>query len=474
MPLPEPVGKQREVVCLDHLGHTVVLGTAGSGKTTMAVHRAAYLSNPKTDHAGPTLLLSFNNSLLAYLNYLCPSDLQQVDLRTYHRFARGYLSHRGKMGRNWICDRQRIRERLINDALLEVRGEDPRSAFLKRSLQFFVAEIKWMSQQGVLTAEEYLGADRVGRGDEGQLGARQREAMFRVFARYRKLRAAASYRYDWDDIASAVLSELADDEEPKKYKHIVIDEGQDFSPVMLRSLAAAIPSDGSLTFFGDVAQQVYGRRVSWQQAGLEITAPWRFERNYRNSPQIADVGLAIADMPYFAGQADMVSPTEFAAEGPLPTLVSCDSREEEVKFAIEQAKEASAAASVAILVRRHEEEGPFKKAFRRNGRRLDRDMRNWSPDPGISYGTVHNAKGYEFDTVILVGICDDRWPDPAAVEAEGPVEAEASDGRLLYVGVTRARSALILTYSGRASRLLPSRSELWTKVDLTTTTTSVR
>lgn len=450
----------------------MVLGTAGSGKTTMAVHRAAFLSNPTTAHSGPTLLLSFNNSLLAYLNYLCPPDLKDVDLRTYHRFARGYLSHRGKMGSGWICNKPRRRETLIDEALAAARTDDPKNVFLKRPLQFFTAEIKWMAQQGISTAEEYLSIDRVGRGDEGQLGSRQREAMFNVFEGYREVRAKAGYRYDWDDLASAVLAELAVDDDPRKYKHVVIDEGQDFSPVMLRSLAAAIPPDGSLTFFGDVAQQVYGRRVSWQQAGLEITAPWRFERNYRNSPQIADVGLAIADMSYFAGQADMVAPTEFAAEGPLPTLVNCGSREEEITFAIEQAREAAAAASVAILVRRHEDERPFERTFRRTGRRLDRNMKSWSPDPGISYGTVHNAKGYEFDTVILVGMSDEWWPDPAAIEAEGPTEAEASDGRLLYVGVTRARSALILTHSGQSSRLLPNRDALWAKVDLTAASVS--
>jgi superfamily I DNA/RNA helicase len=469
VPLPEPVGKQREVVCLDYLGHSVVLGTAGSGKTTMAVHRAAFLSNPETAHSGPTLLLSFNNSLLAYLNYLCPPDLKDVDLRTYHRFARGYLNGRGEMDENWICDKAYTRERLISEALEKLRATDPKSAFLKRPLHFFAAEIRWMAQQGISTMEAYLAIDRVGRGDEGQLGSRQRETMFRVFESYREVRGEAGYRYDWDDIANAVLAELAIDDAPRKYKHVVIDEGQDFSPVMLRSLAAAIPPDGSLTFFGDVAQQVYGRRISWQQAGLEISAPWRFERNYRNSPQIAAVGLAIAEMPYFAGQADMVAPTEFAAEGPLPTLVACGSREEEVEFAIEQAREAATAASVAILVRRHEDEAPFIQAFRRKGRRLHRKMKNWTPDPGISYGTVHNAKGYEFDTVILVGMGERRWPDPAAIEAEGQIEAEASDGRLLYVGVTRARSALILTHTGVASRLLPDRGELWTKVDLTTT-----
>ena len=60
MRLPIPIGRQRDVVALLPEGHFVVLGTAGSGKTTMAVHRAAHVANPSTDHGGPTLLVTFN------------------------------------------------------------------------------------------------------------------------------------------------------------------------------------------------------------------------------------------------------------------------------------------------------------------------------------------------------------------------------------------------------------------------------
>ena len=105
----------------------------------------------------------------------------------------------------------------------------------------------------------------------------------------------------------------------------MIDEGQDFSPEMTRSLALAIPGDGSLTYFGDVAQQIYGRGITFRQAGLNIGAIWRFEHNYRNTPEIARLGLAIAAMPYFRDQPDMVAPTGFRASGPPPTLVHLDS-----------------------------------------------------------------------------------------------------------------------------------------------------
>lgn len=464
MPLPAPIGQQREVVTLDHRGHTVVLGTAGSGKTTMAVHRAAYLANPKTAHAGRTLLLSYNNSLLAYLNYLRPPELSDVDICTYHRFARGYLNSRGLLDDRKICATEGLRRHFLAQAIARVRADGEKGAFLERPLSFFLAEARWIGKRGVVDAAEYAEIDRIGRGDEGPLRPAQRAQMFKVYEAYKEIRAERGYDFDWDDISVAVGEELEDDDGPRRYRHVVIDEGQDFSPSMLRSLALAIPEDGSLTFFGDVAQQVYGRRISWRQAGLDIKAPWNFKRNYRNSRQIADVGIAISAMPFFAGTADMVVPTHFAAAGPQPTLVRCSSHEAEIQLAIQQARQAATSASVAVMVRRHREEEPLRRAFRGEGRYLNREMTDWSPDPGISYGCVHNAKGFEFDTVIIVGLDEERWPDPKAIATEGQAEAEASDGRLLYVGVTRARSALIMTHVGAPTRLLPTNDALWAEV----------
>jgi len=55
--------------------------------------------------------------------------------------------------------------------------------------------------------------------------------------------------------------------------------------------------------------------------------------------------------------------------------------------------------------------------------------------------------------------------DPKAVEAAGRYEAEASDGRLLYVGVTRARASLIITYCGEPTPLLPENDGLWSEIE---------
>lgn len=85
----------------------------------------------------------------------------------------------------------------------------------------------------------------------------------------------------------------------------------------------------------------------------------------------------------------------------------------------------------------------------------------WPSGPGLFYGTYHAAKGLEFDTVFLPFVSDDNWPHPPDVQNLGVEEAASRDSRLLYVGITRARSTLVLTYSGRMTSLLPSIDELY-------------
>jgi superfamily I DNA/RNA helicase len=459
MPLPSPVGKQKEVVTLTPEGHVVVLGTAGSGKTTMAIHRAAFVADERADHSGLTLLVTFNRTLVTYLEHLRPPELQNVDVRNYHHFARGYLDSRGRMSYNAICDED-LRDRIINEAIANVGAHRNGETLLTRPFELFSQEIRWINHHGIDSEAQYVGAERIGR-SQARLRRTERPLMYEVYEKYRELRASEHGRdYDWDDLAVATRRELEKDDGERIYRHVVIDEGQDFSPEMIRSLALAIPQGGSLTMFADVAQQIYGRRISWADAGLDIDAPWRFEKNYRNSPQIAELGLAIAAMPYYAGEPDMVAPTEFAADGPMPTLVRFDSNDEEVAFVIDQARRAAESGSVAILVRRHSDEVFVRRAFRW-AQWLHREMAVWNPGPGVSYGTYHAAKGLEFDTVILPRLSSDHMPDPEAVSGLGEEEAAAGDGRLLYVGVTRARQNLIMTCSGDVTPLMPANEGLW-------------
>lgn len=461
--LPKPIKKQREVLYMPATGHSAVLGTAGSGKTTLALYRAAYLSEPSMPHTGKTLLLTFNKALVTYLKYLKPSELRNVRIENYHTFARGYLNVRGKMRYNCICSDPDERKGYISRAVKAVEAEYDPSKFFKRPIEFFMDEIQWIFSHGITSSDEYVEVDRVGRIGTN-LSRKLRPVMYEILEKYIELRNQAGNMYDWDDLALHVRKEFEDDTSTRMYKHIIIDEGQDFSPEMIRSLAAAIPEDGSLSFFGDVAQQIYGQRMSWRSSGLNIPQQWFFKENYRNTKQIAQLGLAISRMPFFNDIPDLVEPTSPRADGALPTLAKCSNEAQQVELALKAARNVSTTQSVAILVKNREQEKVFSTALGTNATRLHRDLAVWNDGPGIYHGTYHSAKGLEFDMVILPFLDSENLPDKDHVASHGEEDAQTHDGRLLYVTVTRAKTNLILLYSNELTTLLPVDGSLYQEV----------
>ena len=457
--LPRPIGRQREVLYLPAGGHTVVLGTAGSGKTTLAILRSLYLADPSTDHGGRTLLVTFNRCLVTYMKHLAGAIRGQVVVENYHRFARGYLSSRGKMPNGSICTPQE-RLRFINLALDDAKVGGGRSTILQRPEEFFDEEFQWIQQHGIADLQSYVDAERIGRA-MARVTRAERVDLFALYERYLAQRQQGEKLYDWSDLAGAVLRELPSNQAGRRYRHVVIDEGQDFSPEMLHSLAAVIPGDGSLTFFGDIAQQIYGHRMSWRSAGLATRDIWRFRENYRNTKQIATLALALAAMPQFPDDPDLVEPTAPAADGPLPALRRLSSEPDERQLVVSRAVEQARTGTVVILFRTREQERLFRGFLPRNATRLHRNLEVWPSGPGLFYGTYHAAKGLEFDTVFLPFLSDANWPYPPDVRHLGVEEAASRDSRLLYVGITRARSTLVMTYSGRMTSLLPGNDGLY-------------
>lgn len=82
------------------------------------------------------------------------------------------------------------------------------------------------------------------------------------------------------------------------------------------------------------------------------------------------------------------------------------------------------------------------------------------PGDAVTLMTIHSAKGLEFETVFLVGLEEGLFPHSRSIMDPTQMEEER---RLAYVGITRAKSKLFLTYArsrlyfGTRSNNLPSR-----------------
>ncbi len=463
--LPQLIGKQKEVVCLRPNGHTAVLGSAGSGKTIVAAYRVLYLAHSDTNHRGRTLLLTYNRCLVTYFRNLIGSTLHNVHILGYHQFALRYLWKRGKAPPNCICEQDLLRQ-LCEQAVSEARKSDVENPILKRPIELLEEEFQWLAQHGIMTSADYVAAERVGRYGT-RIARADRPTVFGIYERYKVLRGEAGKLYDWNDVSHSVLSELEANANPRSYRHVVIDEGQDFSPMMLKSLAAAIPGNGSLTLFEDMAQQIYGNKMSWRSAGLSVRGSkgvWRLKDNYRNTRQIAKLALAIAAMPYFNNDADLVEPKLPTADGPLPALVSFPSENAELLYVCNLARRLAQTGRVSILVHDNKDVERFEQELRGELTVLSKNLKSWPSGPRMFCGTYHSAKGLEFDSVLLPGMSSTRLPHPSVINAFGTDDASTKDGHLLYVSVTRAKSILVLTYTGGLTPLLPPDTHLYQSI----------
>jgi superfamily I DNA/RNA helicase len=460
-----PKGRQSDAIYYAPDRDLVVLGTAGTGKTTMAVLRARFLASPIGTNGGPVLLVTFNNALVRYLRHLVPATLGDVTVETYSKFARGYLHSVGEMP-PWggIANGAQLTA-LVAGAVMKVRADyAPGSRFFDRDRGFFVDELAWISGMGISSEEEYLAAERVGR--KIGLDEAHRRAVWQIREAYIAARADNGFVYDWDDIATAVRRNLEVDPRPRMYRHVVIDEGQDLSPEAIRSLKGAVQPGGTVSFFGDYHQQIYGQGLSFRRCGLEVQAVDRFQDNYRNTAEIARVAIAMSTMPHMAADPqDLVEPVEPKAAGARPSLVNCREAAGEIRLVQRIAKDQAAVGTVAILARTW----PLAKAAAAglDARPLkeDNDI-DWDPSPGIHYGTYHSAKGLEFDVVLMPFCSADRIPHAEVLSSYGEDDANAREGRLLYVAVTRARAELTVTYSGTPTTLLPTNPGLWNELSL--------
>jgi len=128
----------------------------------------------------------------------------------------------------WCIARPGQRHKYVENAVTNVASGYRPHAFFRRETGFFLDELECISGMGIQTLEEYKAAERVGR--KTGLSGSTREPMWQILTEYRRLRDEAGLKYDWYDLATAVRAALALDLRPRRYKHIVIDEGQDLSP----------------------------------------------------------------------------------------------------------------------------------------------------------------------------------------------------------------------------------------------------
>lgn len=313
---------QRKLVERDWNGPVKVTGGAGTGKTVVAMHRAARLARQYAQLPGrPVLFTTFTKTLAEdirqHLELLCtPQELEKIQVVNLDQWASGLLRRFGYS--NGLLYNEADRRRFWQAAMSAM----PASVDL--SQQFMRAEFeRVVLPQGCETAEDYMRASRVGRG--GQLGRTMRKALWPVFAEYRAQLQAANLREPEEAFREAC--QLLRTEKPKLgIRAMVVDEAQDISSAAFELIRAAVePAENDLFIVGDAHQRIYRHKVVLSRVGIEVRGRSRsLKVNYRTTDEIRQwacaqlEGCAVDDLD---GNVDSLRGYHSLTHGDAPDVI---------------------------------------------------------------------------------------------------------------------------------------------------------
>jgi ATP-dependent DNA helicase UvrD/PcrA len=535
-------------------GPVCILAGAGTGKTRTITHRIAYAVRTGAVPVGQLLAVTFTaraagemRTRLRALGVGRGAGGAGVQALTFHAAALRQLRYFGpRVLGGPVPELLDNKIRLIATAAARagVRETD------RAALRDLAAEIEWAKV--TLCPPSLYPARSAEAGREPPVPA---GTVVAVMAAYEEAKARAGV-LDFEDlllVTAAAIEEHRDvaEELRSRYRHFVVDEYQDVSPLQQRLLDAWLGGRDDLCVVGDPSQTIYSFTGATPDHLLSFPRRFpgatvvRLVRDYRSTPQVVQLANRVL------GRRSALRLVGQRAAGPEPTFAEYDDEPAEasaVAAACRVKLDAGTPASeIAVLFRVNAQSEVYERALAdagvpyvlRGGERffdrteireamlllrgavrsaesgekladLIRDVLSalsWSagsapaggsarerweslaalvgvaeelaavqPDAGlgdflaeleqraaaqhaptvqgVTLASLHAAKGLEWDAVFLVGLVEGTLPIQYAITDEQVDE----ERRLLYVGVTRARESVALSWAlsrapgGRRSR----------------------
>ena len=471
---------QRDLVAGDFGGPARVAGSAGTGKTIVALHRAVHLAESDAD--ARVLLATFSEPLAEALR----SRLRIL------------IGNRPRLGeRIEVHSMVGLAQRLyrLNIGGLQPASEEQQRELLRQAAaevpdHHFSTRFLWAEWSSVVDAwqlrnwDEYREVPRLGR--RTRLAEGNRKVLWGIFA---GVRDELERRDLLTTAAMFGRLEAHFNQTPRSpFDYCVIDEAQDISVAELRFLAALSEDRANSLFFsGDLGQRIFRAPFSWRKLGVDVRGRSRTLRvNYRTSHQIrrqAD-NLLPAKIADVDGIEEDRRGTVSVFNGPEPEIRIYGSEAEETAAVGDWLRELSLAGNetvetghgrgaIGLFVR---SSGEIERAMRAveaagleavrldagesavvTGKRAEASQVDSVP-ARVAIGTMHRAKGLEFSAVCVMACDDEVLPLQARIENVAD-EADLEDvydteRHLLYVACTRARDRLLISGVDPASEFL--------------------
>ncbi len=474
--------EQNRIIRNEQAGTMIIQGVAGSGKTSIALHRIAFLLYRQKDrlNARNVTILSPNRVFGDYISNVIPelgeepiyelsfSDIAEIGLEN----VIGFEPQRDPLeilDENWM-ERVRFKSSADFAALLDeyiqemperifipadygfgrflVDGEWIRERFraygkypVKRRLSMTADDIYNRLQNENIWQEDIPKARTILKSLTAMLRLKNTPALYKDF--YKRMERPQMYvmpsrnTLEWEDVFPFLYLHAAFEgtKESKITRHLVIDEMQDYTPIQYAVINLMFPCQK--TILGDFGQYLNPyhthtlkdlRRIYGGAEYVELN------KSYRSTYEIMALAKRIGNI---------ASLEAMVRHGEPPALASCKNETEEIlkiKKAIRDFR-AGKNSSLGIITKTEQAAKKLYAMLSEEG-----GVNLILPESthfagGISIASVRMAKGLEFDEVLIP-------------HADSLTYQSDYDRRLLYIACTRAMHKLTLFYSGEASRFL--------------------
>ncbi|WP_067146248.1 3'-5' exonuclease [Pseudotamlana agarivorans] len=470
--------EQEKAINYNKTGAYAIKGIAGSGKTTVGLHRVPFLAS-KCVSGEKILVVTFHKILINYLEHLIEKenskktedifhtgnvcDFRSIDslvYGVYQKFRRQNSEHKHY---------QRLPEKISNDinlkdvfkiALDSVSAKYPSLKSYNRD-EFLKDEVDYINNCGISTVKEYQVFSRSGRNRftetriELQKKSNIREAIFQLRRKYNNLLINEGL-IDWPVMRLLALKQVTDNP-PKQYTHIVIDECQDMDRTQLDFLKNYLVDrpNASATFLYDNTQSIYksswlGNGHSFKSLGVDIKGRSKIlKHNFRTTYEIQEAAQSLIVGNELITQE--IEPVLINRSGTKPFWAHCNSFEHQVDYIYDIIKTHSEILNfndIIVTARTWNHVSKLNDALRKKG--VDCGILKSGDDSikknQVRIMTVHSSKGLESEVVIMADLNEGVFPWNPKSKADIVREL-----KLVYVGMTRASKHLYLTSYGKAS-----------------------
>ncbi|MEB2346280.1 MAG: ATP-binding domain-containing protein [Deltaproteobacteria bacterium] len=472
--LPEIAGlldpAQFDLISRPGPGCLVVRGSAGSGKTTVALHRIAYLAydEPRID-SPDTVFLTLSPALCDYVGTLLPSlGIGRVRVETFPEWA---ARHRRRLFPRLPTTHRidtpdavrRLKQHpAIGRVLAAQVARTPGPAAVEQALDDWASALTDAALLGTLLDPPLAAGDlraavdwcRVRQEELFAFLEGEEEAVAEIDAEDDALLLRAWQLRVGPIPAGAPGGGASSSARPAsapgalRYRHVAVDEAQDWAAIELHVVAGCLAEPASLTLAGDPHQRIASpfAAADWETLATELGLPSAevetLRTSYRSTAEIMGFARAVLG-PLWEDDA----PPRAVRSGPPVEVFAFADSGACVAFladALRQLVREEPLASVAILAPDADQAALYYDGLETSEvPRLRRvEAGRFAFAPGIEVAEIEQARGLEFDYVVLVDVS-------AASFADTP-----RSRRLFHVGATRAIHQLWVTHAGPGSPLL--------------------